>query len=223
MARNTFRGLLLSPAMIFALDLEGVLAPEIWPVLGAHFGVPEFSLTTRDTADFEDLMRRRVAGATKAGLRLADLTSIAHAVEPYLGAREFLARLRTMGNVIIISDTFHEFSEPLAAKLGHASLFANRFELDANGHINGFKLRIRGQKERIVSGFQSAGYKVAAMGDSLNDLSLLKSCDHPVLYRPVEALAREFPGVAPVFNLDDALALLQAAYRRLEENGATPS
>ena len=220
MARNTFRGLLLSPAMIFALDLEGVLAPEIWPVLGAHFGVPEFSLTTRDTADFEDLMRRRVAGATKAGLRLADLTSIAHAVEPYLGAREFLARLRTMGNVIIISDTFHEFSEPLAAKLGHASLFANRFELDGGGHISGFQLRIRGQKERIVSGFKSAGYKVAAMGDSLNDLSLLKSCDHPVLYRPVEALAREFPGVTPVHNLDDALALLEEARRKIEENGS---
>jgi phosphoserine/homoserine phosphotransferase len=209
--------------MIFALDLEGVLAPEIWPVLGAHFGVPEFSLTTRDTADFDDLMRRRVGGATKAGLRLADLQAIAHAVEPYLGAREFLARLRTMGNVIIISDTFHEFSEPLAAKLGHASLFANRFEVDAAGRIVGFKLRIRGQKERIVSGFKSAGYKVAAMGDSLNDLSLLKSCDHPVLYRPVEALAREFPGVAPVMNLDDALLLMQSAYRRLEENGASPT
>ena len=83
----------------------------------------------------------------------------------------------------------------LAAKLGHASLFANRFELDAEGRITGFKLRIRGQKERIVSGFKSAGYKVAAMGDSLNDLSLWKSCDFPVLYRPVEALAREFPGV----------------------------
>ena len=209
--------------MIFALDLEGVLAPEIWPVLGAHFGVPEFSRTTRDTADFDDLMRRRVGGATRAGLRLSDLQAIAHAVEPYLGAREFLARLRTMGNVIIISDTFHEFSEPLAAKLGHASLFANRFELDAAGRIIGFKLRIRGQKERIVSGFKSAGYKVAAVGDSLNDLSLLKSCDHPVLYRPVEALSREFPGVAPVFNLDDALALLQAAYLRLEENGASPT
>ena len=209
--------------MIFALDLEGVLAPEIWPILGARFGVAEFSLTTRDTADFEDLMRRRVAGATKAGLALADLQAIAHAVEPYLGARDFLAKLRTMGNVIIISDTFHEFSEPIAAKLGHASLFANRFELDAAGHINGFKLRIRGQKERIVSGFQSAGYKVAAMGDSLNDLSLLKSCDHPVLYRPVEALAREFPEVKPVFNLDDALVIMQAAYRRLEENGTAPS
>jgi phosphoserine/homoserine phosphotransferase len=209
--------------MIFALDLEGVLAPEIWPVLGAHFGVPEFSLTTRDTGDFEDLMRRRVDGATRARLTLADLTSIAHAVEPYLGARDFLARLRTMGNVIIISDTFHEFSEPIAAKLGHASLFANRFELDASGHIVGFKLRIRGQKERIISGFKSAGYKVAAMGDSLNDLSLLKNCDHPVLYRPVEALALAFPEAKPVFNLDDALAIMQGAYRRLEENGSGAS
>ena len=118
-------------------------------------------------------MRRRVAGATKGRLVARQPAGDRPRREPYLGAREFLARLRTMGNVIIISDTFHEFSEPLAAKLGHASLFANRFELDPAGHINGFKLRIRGQKERIVSGFKSAGYKVAAMGDSLNDLSLL--------------------------------------------------
>jgi phosphoserine/homoserine phosphotransferase len=207
--------------MIFALDLEGVLAPEIWPILGSHFALPEFSLTTRDTADFDDLMRRRVAAAARAGLKLADLQRLAHAVEPYLGAREFLARLRALGNVVIISDTFHEFSEPLAAKLGHASLFANRFELDAEGRITGFKLRIRGQKERIVSGFKSAGYKVAAMGDSLNDLSLLKSCDYPVLYRPVEALAREFPGVQAVFNLDDALVLMEDARRKVDENGAS--
>lgn len=206
--------------MIFALDLEGVLAPEIWPILGRHFSVPEFSLTTRDTADFDDLMRRRVAAAARSRLKLADLQLLAHAVEPFLGAREFLARLRMLGNVVIISDTFHEFSEPLAAKLGHASLFANRFELDSENRITGFKLRIRGQKERIVSGFKSAGYKVAAMGDSLNDLSLLKSCDFPVIYRPVEALAREFPGVQPVFNLDDALVLMEDARRRVDENGS---
>jgi len=181
--------------------------------------VPEFSLTTRDVADFTDLMHRRIEAADRAGLKLADLQRVAHGVEPYLGARDFLARLRALGNVVIISDTFHEFSEPIAAKLGHASLFANRFELAPDGRIRGFKLRIRGQKERIVSGFKSAGYRVAAMGDSLNDLSLLKSCDVPVLYRPVEALVREFPGVAPVHNLDDALALLEQARRRLEENG----
>jgi phosphoserine/homoserine phosphotransferase len=200
--------------MVFSLDLEGVLAPEIWPVLGATFNVPEFSFTTRDIVDFEELMRQRVAGATRAGLRLADLQNVAHSIEPFLGAREFLGKLRALGNVIIISDTFHEFSEPLATKLGGVSLFANRFELDAAGHITGFKLRIRGQKERIVSGFKGAGYKVAAMGDSMNDLSLLKSCDFPVIYRPSETLAAQFPDVTAVHNLDDALALLEAAARR---------
>lgn len=200
--------------MVFSLDLEGVLAPEIWPVLGATFNVPEFSFTTRDIVDFEELMRQRVAGATRAGLRLADLQNVAHSIEPFLGAREFLGKLRSLGNVIIISDTFHEFSEPLATKLGGVSLFANRFELDATGRITGFKLRIRGQKERIVSGFKGAGYKVAAMGDSMNDLSLLKSCDFPVIYRPSETLAREFPDVKAVHNLDDALVLLEAAARQ---------
>ena len=162
----------------------------------------------------------RLTGATKARLSLAKLQALAHAVEPSLGAREFMARLRMLGNVVIISDTFHEFSEPLAAKLGHASLFANRFELDAEGRITGFKLRIRGQKERIVSGFKSAGYRVAAVGDSLNDLSLLKSCDYPVLYRPAELLLREFPGVKPVHNLDDALAILEEARRQVDEDDA---
>src|SRR5512132_2014285 len=100
--------------MIFALDLEGVLAPEIWPLLGNRFGVAEFSLTTRDLGDFEELMRLRVAAARAAGVTLADLQSVAHAVEPYVGAREFVSRLRAMGNVVIISDTFHEFSDTLA-------------------------------------------------------------------------------------------------------------
>ena len=203
--------------MIFALDLEGVLAPEIWPLLGARFNVPEFSLTTRDVADFDALMLRRTAACRAAGLRLSDLQTVAHAVEPFLGAREFVARLRPLGNVVIISDTFHEFSDPIAATLGGVNLFANRFELDDSGGISGFKLRIRGQKERIVSGFKNAGYAVAAVGDSMNDLSLLGSCDHPVLYRPVEALRAAFPHAPAADNLDAALALLTDARRRVEE------
>ncbi len=205
--------------MIFALDLEGVLAPEIWPILGARFELPDLSLTTRDLADFTDLMNRRVAATRSRGLRLEELKRIAHAVEPYLGAREFLARLRAIGQVVIISDTFHEFSEPLIQKLGGHILFANRFELDETGLLKGFKLRIRGQKERIVSGFHAAGYWVAAVGDSLNDLSLLRSCDFPVLYRPVEALLGEFPKAAIAHDLDTALAILEQAAREIERNG----
>ncbi len=204
--------------MIFALDLEGCLAPEIWPALGAHFGVPEFSLTTRDVADFNDLMQRRVAATRRAGLRLADLQTIAHAVEPYLGSREFVARLRTLGNVIIISDTFHEFADPLAAKLGGVNLFANRFELDEHGVIAGTTLRIRGQKERLVTGLKSAGFRVAAMGDSMNDFSLLGSCDVPLMFRPVAALRERFPGAPEVQDLDAALAFFEDARRKLDES-----
>jgi phosphoserine/homoserine phosphotransferase len=205
--------------MIFALDLEGVLAPEIWPLLGQRFDLPDLALTTRDVADFSDLMHRRVAATRVRGLTLRDLQSVAHAVEPYLGGREFLIRLRAMGQVVVISDTFHEFSEPLLQKLGGYNLFANRFELDADGKLKGFKLRIRGQKERIVSGFKSAGFAVAAAGDSLNDLSLLKACDYPVLFRPVETLLREFPGAPVAVDLDEALAHLEAAWRESERNG----
>ena len=204
--------------MIFAVDLEGVLAPEIWPILGQRFDLPDLALTTRDIADFDQLMHRRVAATRSRDLRLRELQQIAHAVEPYLGAREFLTRLRALGQVVVISDTFHEFSEPLAQKLGGHSLFANRFELDAEGRLSGFKLRIRGQKERIVAGFRTAGFPVAALGDSLNDLSILKSCDYPVLYRPVEALKREFPGAPLATSLDEALAFMEAAVDH-EENG----
>ncbi len=203
--------------MIFALDLEGVLAPEIWPILGQHFGLPDFSLTTRDMADFSELMRRRIDAANRVGLTLKDVQAVAHGVEPYLGATEFVARLRRLGNVVIISDTFHEFSDPLASKLGGVNLFANRFELDAQGRIDGFKLRIRGQKERIVSGFKLAGFQVSAMGDSMNDLSLLKSCDFPVLYRPAEMLVNAFPTAPSVTNLDDALELMQSYRRKVDE------
>ena len=204
--------------MIFALDLEGCLAPEIWPELGNRFGVPEFSLTTRDVADFDELMQKRVAAARRAGLKLYDLQVTAYSVEPYLGAREFIGRLREMGNVIIISDTFHEFSDPLAAKLGGVNLFANRFEVDETGIIAGIKLRIRGRKDRLVTGFKGAGFKVAAMGDSMNDFTLLESCDYPLMYRPVEALRSKFPGAPEAVNLDEALAFFEDARRHLDEN-----
>ncbi len=200
--------------MIYALDLEGVLAPEIWPILGQRFDLPELTLTTRDVGDFGDLMTHRVAATRRAHLTLQDLQRVAHAIEPYLGAREFLLRLRMAGSVVIISDTFHELAEPLVQKLGGHSLFANHFELDPDGMLRGFTLRIRGQKERIVSGFRSAGFAVSAVGDSLNDLSLLRTCDYPLLYRPVEALLREFPGAPIAHNLDEALVILGGFARR---------
>ena len=205
--------------MVFACDLEGVLSPEIWPMLGEHFGIPELRYTTRDIGDFEELMRRRVEATRHAGIRLTQLQAVAHAVEPFLGARDFLARLRQLGQVVLISDTFHELAEPLVQKLGGHSLFANRFRVDERGLLSGFQLRIRGQKERIVSGLREAGFAVAAVGDSLNDLSILRACDAPVLYRPVPALRDAFPDAPTAQHLDEALTILESAARAADREG----
>jgi phosphoserine / homoserine phosphotransferase len=200
--------------MVAAIDLEGVLAPEIWPHLGEHFGLADLRLTTRDTGDFEELMRRRVGALSGAGLTLANVQHVAHQVQPYLGAEEFLRRIRRHCQVMIISDTFHEFAEPLVERLGGFNLFANRFEVDANGKIVGWKLRIRGRKAMLLEGLRHAGFQVIGMGDSLNDLTLLQMADHPILFRPVDALRSELPAARVVESLDEALACFQDIFRR---------
>jgi len=199
--------------MIAAIDLEGVLAPEIWPHLGDHFGVEELHLTTREVGDFEELMRRRVDALDRAGLTLARLQEVAHEVRPYLGAHEFLDRIRRHCQVMIISDTFQEFAEPIIERLGGYNLFANQFEVDAQGRIVGWKLRIRGQKARVVQGMKMAGFKVIGMGDSLNDLTLLESADYPILFRPVPALLQALPQAPKAHGLDEALRIFQEIFR----------
>lgn len=209
--------------MMFAIDLEGVLAPEIWPLLGQHFGLPELALTTRETGDLEALMATRIAASRAAGLTLADLQRVAAAIEPEHGARAFLERLRELGPVIVISDTFHELAEPLMQRLGGVSLFANRFTLGADGAPSGVRLRVRGQKERLVTGFQSAGFKVGAMGDSLNDLSILTACDAPVLYRPIEALREQLPDAPVARELGEAYECFERAVRESEGDLRDPA
>jgi len=199
--------------MIAAIDLEGVLAPEIWPHLGDHFGVEELHLTTRDVGDFEELMGQRVAALNRAGLTLSALQEVAHQVRPYVGSHEFLDRIRRHCQVMIISDTFHEFAEPIMEKLGGYNLFANQFEVDAKGMISGWKLRIRGQKARVVQGMKSAGFKVIGMGDSLNDLTLLESADYPILFRPVSALRQQLPKAPVASGLDEALQIFVQIFR----------
>jgi phosphoserine/homoserine phosphotransferase len=200
--------------MIAAIALEGVLAPEIWPHLGDEFAIPELHLTTRDIGDFEELMRRRVGALDRAGLTLARIQQSAHEVQPYLAAHEFLSRIRRRCQVMIISDTFHEFAEPLVERLGGFNLFANRFEVNASGRIVGWKLRIRGRKAMVVEGMRHAGFKVIGMGDSLNDLTLLQMADYPVLFRPVPALREELPRAPVVEGLDEALACFMDIFRK---------
>jgi len=200
--------------MIAAIDLEGVLAPEIWPYLGEEFGIPDLHQTTRDMGDFEELMRHRVAALDKAGLTLAKVQQAAHKVQPYLGTKEFLRRIRRHCQVMIISDTFHEFAEPMMEHLGGFNLFANRFETDAHGRIVGWTLRIRGRKAMVIEGMRSAGFRVIGMGDSLNDLTLLQHADFPILYRPVQALKDHLPKAKVVDGLDEALTAFMEIFKK---------
>src|SRR2546425_12038401 len=140
--------------MIAAIDLEGVLAPEIWPHLGHHFGIQELHLTTRDVADFEDLMRRRVDALNRSGLTLAQLQEVAHEVRPYLGSHEFLDRIRRQCQVMIISDTFHEFAQPVVERLGGDKLFPNQIENDGEGGSAGWELRVPRPKGRRRAGLK---------------------------------------------------------------------
>ena len=200
--------------MIAAIDLEGVLAPEIWPHLGDELGLPELHLTTRDTGDFEELMQQRVAALNRADVTLKQVQAVAHKVPPYLGSREFLKRIRRHCQVMIISDTFHEFAEPMVEHLGGFNLFANRFETDRAGRIVGWKLRIRGRKAMVMEGMRHAGFKVIGMGDSLNDLTLLQTADYPVLMRPVPVLRQELPNAPVVQTLDEALVCFLEIFRK---------
>jgi len=159
-------------------------------------------------------MWKRVDALNRSGLSLAKIQEVAHQVQPYLGSREFLHRIRRHCQVMIISDTFHEFAEPLLEHLGGFNLFANRFETDAAGRITGWKLRIRGRKAQVVQGMKAAGFRVIGMGDSLNDLTLLQTADYPVLYRPVPALREQVPGGRVVQDLDEALAVFLEIFSR---------
>ncbi len=159
-------------------------------------------------------MQRRVDALNRAGLTLARVQKVAHQVQPYLGSKEFLHRIRRQCQIMLISDTFHEFAEPLVENLGGFNLFANRFETDAGGHITGWKLRVRGRKALMVQGMKAAGFKVIGMGDSLNDLTLLQMADYPILYRPVAALREQIPDARCVADLDEALALFLDIFRR---------
>ncbi len=178
--------------MIIATDLEGVLIPELWVEIAEFYGIEELKKTTRDISDFEELMNYRIRILRREGLKLSDLQKVTRQVMAYPGSMEFLSWCRRQGQVIIISDTFHELSDPLVWDMGGFNLFANRFTVDGQGKINGFKLRIRGMKWNILEKLGEIGFYIVALGDSYNDLSMLRKADKGLLYNPPAALKEEY-------------------------------
>ncbi len=180
--------------MIFVTDLEGVLIPEIWVEIAEKTGIPDLRLTTHEVEDFEKLMATRIKALTRHRLRLGDIVRIAENVMPFPGAIEYLSWLRKKGPILILSDTFTELANDIVTRLGGYPLFANRFDTDAKGKIVGYKLRIRGRKDRIVTALRDIGYTLVAVGDGFNDLSMLNTAHYPILFNPARGLTKMLVG-----------------------------
>ena len=180
--------------MILAcLDLEGVLVPEIWINVAERTGIAELRRTTRDEPDYDKLMRERIAILDRHGLRLADIQRVIGGMSPLEGAADFLSWLRSEFPLIILSDTFYQFSAPLMRQLGQPTLFCNDLEIDGDGRVVGYRLRQKDGKRKAVAALHSLEFQAIAAGDSYNDTTMLAEADAGILFRPPENVVREFP------------------------------
>jgi phosphoserine/homoserine phosphotransferase len=176
---------------IVCSDLEGVFVPEIWVNVSRHTGIDELKLTTRDISDYDVLMKRRLELLQKYGLTLRDVQNVISLLKPLPGAVEFIDWLRTITQLIVVSDTFSEFADPLLRQLGRPTLFCHHLTTDSEGNIIDYNLRQRDGKRMVVEALQSLNYKVIAIGDSYNDISMLRKADLGILYTPPQNVADE--------------------------------
>ena len=178
---------------IVCLDLEGVLVPEIWIAFAEASGISELKRTTRDEPDYDKLMKWRIGILKEHGLGLKEIQETIAKIDPMPGAKEFLDELRSITQVIIISDTFTQFAGPLMKKLGWPTIFCNTLEVADNGEITGFKMRIENSKLTTVKALQSIGYDTIASGDSHNDLGMIKASKAGFLFRSTEQIKKDNP------------------------------
>ena len=195
---------------IVCLDLEGVLVPEIWIAFSQASGIPELKKTTRDEPDYDKLMTWRLGVLKEHGLGLREIQDTIATIDPIPGAKEFLDELRSMTQVIIISDTFTQFATPLMKKLGWPTIFCNSLEVAENGEITGFKMRIDNSKLTTVRALQSIGYETIASGDSYNDLGMIKASKAGFLFKSTDKIKADNPDLPAYETYDELLAAIKA-------------
>ena len=200
---------------VVCLDLEGVLIPEIWIAFAERTGIPEFRRTTRDEPDYDKLMRYRLGLLRQHGLKLADIQDVIGGMAPLEGAQDFLDDLRARYQVIILSDTFYEFADPLMRQLGRPTLFCHRLEIDADGFVAEYRLRQPDQKRHAVDALKSLNFQVIAAGDSYNDTGMLAAADAGFFIHPPPAIAAQFPQFPAHASYADLKASIDAAAARL--------
>ena len=193
-----------------ALDMEGVLTPEIWIAVSEKTGVPELRRTTRDEPDYDRLMNYRLNILDQRGLKLSDIQGVIGSLRPLEGALDFLRELRAITQVIILSDTFEEFARPLLRQLEWPTLLCHKLEV-VNDRIVHYRLRVSDQKKNAVAAFKSLNYNVIAAGDSYNDTAMLKEADVGLLFRAPENVKQDFPQFKAVETYRDLLRLIKEA------------
>ena len=196
---------------IVCLDLEGVLVPEIWIAFAEESGIPELKKTTRDEPDYDKLMNWRLGILKEHGLGLKEIQETIAKIDPLPGAKEFLYKLREMGQVIIISDTFTQFAKPLMKKLGWPTIFCNSLEVAPDGTITGFKMRIEKSKYTTVKALQSIGFETIASGDSYNDLGMIEASKAGFLFRSTEQIKKDHPELAAYETYDELFDAIKKA------------
>jgi phosphoserine/homoserine phosphotransferase len=185
---------------IVCSDLEGIFTPEIWINFAEITGIEELRLTTRDISEYNVLMRKRLAILDENNLKLDDIQAVIARIEPLEGALDFLDWIRSIMQVIIVSDTFVEFAGPLMEKLGRPTLFCNTLTVAADGSIGGYNLRQPDGKKKVALALQTLNYRVIAIGDSYNDITMLKAADHAILYCPPDTVKKEYAEFPAVFD-----------------------
>ena len=196
---------------IVTLDLEGVLVPEIWIAFAEKTGIERLRLTTRDIPDYDVLMKGRLKILDEHALKLANIQEVIGTLRPLDGAKEFLDELRTVTQVIILSDTFEEFAQPLMRQLGWPTILCHRLDVDGSGRITNYRLRIPEQKQKSVAALKLLNYNVVSAGDSFNDTAMLAEAHTGILFRAPENIKQQFPQFPAVEGYRDLMTRIRAA------------
>jgi phosphoserine/homoserine phosphotransferase len=201
---------------IVCSDLEGVFVPEIWINVAEKTGIEELKLTTRDISDYDVLMKKRLGILEQNGLKLKDIQDVITRMDPLPGALDFIDWMRERTQVIVVSDTFTQFAGPLMEKLGYPTLFCNTLEVEADNSVVGYRLRQKDGKRKTVQALRTLCYKIIAMGDSYNDITMLKEADVGILFRPPKNVVDEYPDFPVTETYDRVKEILRKAFTELE-------
>jgi len=188
---------------VICSDLEGVFVPEVWINVAEKTGIPELRRTTRDEPDYNKLMHQRMKILDEHGLKLHDIQAVIAQIKPLPGALEFIAWLKEKSQLIVVSDTFIQFADPLMKQLGRPTLFCHTLVMDETNRIVDYKLRQPDPKRKTVEALKSLKYQVIGIGDSYNDISMLKASDVAILFRPPQNVIDDYPELRVTFDYDE--------------------